>query len=287
MNNHGEKSTSGARSWKMRIFLVWTLFPGGWAVTGPAQVMAEQGGSLAMSCSYEPGYELYPKYWCRPSFLWFCFIYIAQTNGSEVTVTQGRVSIGDNHTARSFTVTLGGVTPEDAGWYSCGVRRKLWFSLRHNTEVMVSAATTKGSNVSPLATTTLRPTGGGEPPVRSQLGVTYLLLFLSVKVPMALGLACGAAWMRRRHRSCNRENLQVCEAAGSSRAPGCPPAPEPQGHPPVPLPPTLPALCPPPRPPCVGSCSAPGASPPVKPRPLLAAPALGRGGFGVHRACVC
>ncbi|KFV49101.1 CMRF35-like molecule 7, partial [Gavia stellata] len=88
---------------------------GVWAVTGPAQVTCEQGGSLAVSCSYKPGYEVYPKYWCRPGFLWFCFTYIAQTNGSEVTVMQGRVSIGDNHTAHSFTVMLGGVTPGDTG----------------------------------------------------------------------------------------------------------------------------------------------------------------------------
>ncbi|KFV22026.1 CMRF35-like molecule 7, partial [Tauraco erythrolophus] len=109
---------------------------GGWAVTGPAQVTAEQGGSLAMSCSYKPGYELYPKYWCRPNFLWFCFNYIAQTNGSEVTVTQGGVSIRDNHATRSFTVTLGSVTPRDAGCYSCGVRRRKQFNLWHITEVM-------------------------------------------------------------------------------------------------------------------------------------------------------
>ncbi|XP_009574043.1 PREDICTED: CMRF35-like molecule 7, partial [Fulmarus glacialis] len=181
----------------MRIFLVWTIFPGSWAVTGPAQVTAEQGGSLALSCSYKPGYKLYPKYWCRPGFLWFCFTYIAQTNGSEVTVTQGRVSIRDNHAARSFTMTLGGITPGDAGWYSCGVRRSLWFSLRHNTEVMVSAAvstTTEGSNVSPLATNPLCTTGCGEPPVLSQLSITYLLLFLSMKVPVALALVCMAAW---------------------------------------------------------------------------------------------
>lgn len=112
---------------------------GGWAVTGPMQVTAEQGGSLAVSCSYEPGYELYPKYWCRPGFLWFCFTYIVQTNGSEVMVTQGRVSIGDNHAARSFTVMLGGVMLGDADWYSCGLRRSLWFNLWHNTEVTVSA----------------------------------------------------------------------------------------------------------------------------------------------------
>lgn len=107
-------------------------------MTGPTQVTAEQGGSLAVSCSYKAGYELYRKYWCRPGFLWFCLTYIAQTNGSEVTVTQGKVSIGDNHTTRSFTVMLDGVTPGDAGWYSCGVRRSLWFSLWHTTEVMVS-----------------------------------------------------------------------------------------------------------------------------------------------------
>lgn len=111
---------------------------GGWAVTGPTQVTAKQGGSLAVSCSYESGYELYPKYWCRPGFLWICSTYITQTNGSEVTVRQGRVSIEDKHTERSFTVILGNVSPGDAGWYSCGVRRRLWFNLQHSTEVMVS-----------------------------------------------------------------------------------------------------------------------------------------------------
>ncbi|KAM6377187.1 CMRF35-like molecule 7 [Pluvialis apricaria] len=289
VNNHGEKSTSGARSWKMRIFLVWTLFPGGWAVTGPTQVTAEQGGSLAVSCSYKPGYELYPKYWCRPGFLWFCLTYIAQTNGSEVTVTQGKVSIGDNHMARSFTVTLGGVTPGDAGWYSCGVRRSLWFSLWHMTEVMVSTAvsdTTEGSDVSRLATNLLCSTGCEE---QSQLGVTHLLLLLSVKVPVALALACGVAWVRSRRRSHNRENLQLFEVTGSTGAPGCPPmptTPELQRRPPVPLPPTLPELRRPSRPPRAASCWPPGASPSVKPRPLLAAPALGRRGFGGQGPCV-
>ncbi|XP_050764612.1 protein CD300H-like [Gymnogyps californianus] len=229
----------------MRIFLVWTLFPGGWAVTGPVQVTTKQGSSLAVSCSYEPGYELYSKYWCRQGFLGFCFTYIAQTNGSEVTVTQGRVSIGDNHMARSFTVTLGRVTPGDAGWYSCGVRRSLWFSLWHTIEVMVSAGkarlgakqgpvstTPEGSDVSLLATKPLCPTGCGEPPVPSQLSITYLLLFLGMKVPVALALACVAAWMRSRRRSRDQDNLQLFEVAGSTGAPGCPPTPttsEPQG----------------------------------------------------------
>ncbi|XP_051654039.1 CMRF35-like molecule 8 [Manacus candei] len=160
MTNHREKSTLGTRSWKMRIFLVWILSPGVWAVKGPKQVTADQGSLLAVSCSYEPGYELNSKYWCRQSFLWFCCTNIIQTSGSEVTVTQGRVSIRDNHTAHSFMVTQSGVTLGDAGRYSCGVKRKLWFSTSHTTRVMVSAAastTTEGSDVG--------SSGRGEPPV--------------------------------------------------------------------------------------------------------------------------
>ncbi|KFW83487.1 CMRF35-like molecule 8, partial [Manacus vitellinus] len=109
---------------------------GVWAVKGPKQVTADQGSLLAVSCSYEPGYELNSKYWCRQSFLWFCCTNIIQTSGSEVTVTQGRVSIRDNHTAHSFMVTQSGVTLGDAGRYSCGVKRKLWFSTSHTTRVM-------------------------------------------------------------------------------------------------------------------------------------------------------
>lgn len=125
---------------------------------------------------------------------------------------------------------------------------------------------------------------------RSQLSVTYLLLFLSVKVSVALALVCGAACVRSRRRSHNQENPQLFKAAGSTKAPGYPPTlttSEPQGHPPAHLAPTLLALCHPSRPPRTGSCLAPGASPPVKPQPLLAAPVLEKGGFGAQRACVC
>lgn len=123
---------------------------------------------------------------------------------------------------------------------------------------------------------------------RSQLGITHLLLLLSVKVPVALALACGVAWVRSRRRSNHRENLQPFEVTGSTGAPGCPPAPstaELQRRHPVPLPPTLPGLRRPSRPPCAGTSWPPGASPSVKPRPLLAAPALGREGSGGQGPC--
>ncbi|KFU93420.1 CMRF35-like molecule 8, partial [Chaetura pelagica] len=110
---------------------------GGWSVTGPAQVRGKLGGSVEVSCSYKPRYEHNPKYWCRQDSLWMCHR-VAQTDGSEVTVTQGRVSIRDKHAAHSFTVVLSNMTLEDTGWYFCGVERRLWFDMRHSTEVMVS-----------------------------------------------------------------------------------------------------------------------------------------------------
>ncbi|XP_048179681.1 protein CD300H-like [Corvus hawaiiensis] len=298
VKNHGENSNLGARSWKMRIFLVWTLFlvratsTGGQAVTGPKQVTVEQGSSLAVSCSYKPRYKLNSKYWCRKNFLRFCLTYI-QTDGSEVTVTGDRVSIRDNHTAHAFTVTLSSVTLEDAGRYSCGVKRKLGINRWHSTKVMVSAAvsnTTEDSNASPVTTNPLWPRDCGELPVLSQLSVIHLLLLLlSIKVPTALAVACGAAWMRSRCGSRGQENPQLLEVCGSTRARGCPPVAttsEPQGCPRAPPGPALLGPCHPSQPARAGRCSAPGAPALGKPRPLLAAPALEREGFGVQRACV-
>uniref|UniRef100_A0A8C3P281 Ig-like domain-containing protein n=1 Tax=Cyanoderma ruficeps TaxID=181631 RepID=A0A8C3P281_9PASS len=112
--------------------------PCGKAVTGPKLVTVEHGSSLAVSCSYRPRYKLNSKYWCLKNSLLFCLTYIIQTDGSEVTVTRDRVSIRDNHTANSFTVTLSSVTLGDAGRYSCGVKRKLRRNARHSIKVMVS-----------------------------------------------------------------------------------------------------------------------------------------------------
>uniref|UniRef100_A0A8B9Q1U1 Ig-like domain-containing protein n=1 Tax=Apteryx owenii TaxID=8824 RepID=A0A8B9Q1U1_APTOW len=225
----------------MRIFPIWVLFPGGWAVTGPRRVSSEPGGSLSVSCSYEPGYEQHPKYWCRLDFFWLCLTSIIRTNGSEARVTEGRVSIGDNHTARTVTVTLGSVVPADAGWYRCGVARTLRLGLWHAVEVVVSAAVsatteasslakvTQSSGTSPPAPTPARPMGCTDPPAQSWLGVTYLLLFLGAKVPVLLALAC---WSRCRSRGPREKPPPGTGAAPSRRVP--PPPPRPAGDEPRP-----------------------------------------------------
>ncbi|KAG6937005.1 CD300 molecule like family member f, partial [Chelydra serpentina] len=66
------------------------------------------------------GLERYQKFWCRAgSRLFQRLTWLDQW--SEAEVTRGRVSIRDNHPQRVFTVTVGNLTPADAGTYHCGV----------------------------------------------------------------------------------------------------------------------------------------------------------------------
>ncbi|XP_069728933.1 CMRF35-like molecule 6 [Phaenicophaeus curvirostris] len=154
---------------------------------------------------------------------------VTQTDGSEAMVERGRVSIRDNHTSHSFTVTLSGVTAGDAGSYSCWVKRHWLYNPRHTIEVMVSAVvsiTAESNNVRLLTTNPLCITDSAELPVLSHPGVTHLLLFLSVKLLLALALVCGVAWVRSRRRSRDQENLQLLEVAGSTAALSSPPEPQ-------------------------------------------------------------
>nr|XP_032640995.1 CMRF35-like molecule 5 isoform X2 [Chelonoidis abingdonii] len=130
----------------MRIspVLVWILFPGCWAVTGPGAVRGPAGGSVAVRCRYQAGYEDYPKFWCREGGLigrWHCSNgHIVEIDGSEAEATRGRVSIRDDHTQHMFTVTVENLTLADTGTYHCGVGRT-GPDLRATVELTVSPAT--------------------------------------------------------------------------------------------------------------------------------------------------
>ncbi|OXB59397.1 hypothetical protein ASZ78_009697 [Callipepla squamata] len=170
--------------------------------------LRKAGDSSALSSqplSYQPGYEHHAKVWCKSRFFSISCSYMAQTDGSEVVVTQGRVSIRDNHTALTFTVTMSDVTPGDAGQYYCGAVQILRHNQWHGTEVLISevvAATVEASDVRTLTETTPSPTSSAEPPALSQLDITLLLLFVSVKLPVILALLCGAVLHKGRAGVC-------------------------------------------------------------------------------------
>uniref|UniRef100_A0A8C6YX04 Ig-like domain-containing protein n=1 Tax=Nothoprocta perdicaria TaxID=30464 RepID=A0A8C6YX04_NOTPE len=168
MYDHGDKISSEGGSQKMWMFLILALFSGevpssapsqtrcpslhvlspvpcpagasAATVTGPRSVYGKTGESVSVPCSYEPGYELYPKCWCR-RFFHFCIAPILCTNDTESWVREGRVSIEDDRTSRTFTVTLWSLVPADAGRYCCKVPKVLWFDPCHATKLIVSAGT--------------------------------------------------------------------------------------------------------------------------------------------------
>ncbi|XP_065419561.1 CMRF35-like molecule 3 isoform X2 [Chrysemys picta bellii] len=163
----------------MRIFpiLGWMLFPGCWAVTGPGAVRGPPGGSVAVRCRYQTGYEDYHKFWCREGALegggLFCSngIHIVETDGSEAEVTRDRVSIRDNHTQRVFTVTLEHLTRADAGTYHCGVVRTALPDLRDTVEVTVSPANSSPTPTKRSSSATVQP-ASSSPSISTSLWTT-------------------------------------------------------------------------------------------------------------------
>ncbi|CAM5156083.1 unnamed protein product [Eretmochelys imbricata] len=216
----------------MRIFsiLLWILFPGCWAVTGPGAVRGPPGGSVAVRCRYRGGSEDDPKFWCREAGVWVGGSWrcsdgrrIVETNGSEAEVRRGRVSIRDSHTELAFTVTVENLTRADAGTYHCGVG-KVWRSdPRAAVELTVSTAVsyanqtettpqgTKQPDVSSStkAESSFSPTTHTIPthttPTRFQPIIICFLLLVLLKGLLLLCIVCVLIWMSVRYRRSPRE----------------------------------------------------------------------------------
>ncbi|XP_065419535.1 CMRF35-like molecule 3 [Chrysemys picta bellii] len=108
----------------MRSFLVWAwiLFPGCWALTGPREASGPLGGSVSVQCQYDGGYQNYKKYWCRGKDWSSCSMAV-WTISSEAEVVKDRVSIQDNHTQFTFTVTMRSLALGDQDIYWCGIEK--------------------------------------------------------------------------------------------------------------------------------------------------------------------
>ncbi|XP_045428183.1 CMRF35-like molecule 1 isoform X2 [Pipistrellus kuhlii] len=110
---------------KMYLLLLFPLLfwvPGSSVdISGPEAVRGLERGLLTVQCHYDPGWKAYLKWWCRGAVWSSCKI-LVQTNGSAFGVKE-RVSIWDDQTNHTFTVTMTELRPEDTDTYWCGIKR--------------------------------------------------------------------------------------------------------------------------------------------------------------------
>ena len=74
-------------------------------IRGPGEVTGPEQGWLTVQCHYEPRWEPYVKYWCQGAEFISCK-FLVKTTGSNWEVKRDRVSIRDNQTSHTFTVTM-------------------------------------------------------------------------------------------------------------------------------------------------------------------------------------
>ncbi|XP_068769323.1 CMRF35-like molecule 8 isoform X2 [Struthio camelus] len=220
----------GGSGGMLSLLLGWVLLPGCQAVSGPPVVVGRPGGSVSVECSYGVGFEMAPKFWCKPGLLFTCYgqRYLVTTAPLQPQGRRARFAIMDDRSRRSFRVTVGNLSREDAGTYLCGMTL-WWRDLSHTVEVVVAAGLPNATE--PRPSPPPRPGAGpGRPrsrrPVEATLGSPLLLCFLLLmagKGLVLLGLASASVWRGTRdRRSSSRGAPGGAGETPPAEQPGCP-----------------------------------------------------------------
>uniref|UniRef100_A0A8C4MTW8 CD300 molecule like family member b n=1 Tax=Equus asinus TaxID=9793 RepID=A0A8C4MTW8_EQUAS len=160
--------------------------PGYLSIQGPKFVRGSERGSVKVECHYKPQWETYTKWWCQGASWESCKI-LLQTTGSEQEVKTDRMSIRDNQSNHSLTVTMTQLRRDDTDIYWCGIER-LGPDLGAQINVTVDPeATTPASLLTASNQTGVSP--------GSYIRTGYMLLVF-VKVPVLLILVGAVLWLK-------------------------------------------------------------------------------------------
>ncbi|KAM7334555.1 hypothetical protein ACRRTK_007875 [Alexandromys fortis] len=109
------------------------------AITGPNMVSGHEQSSLTVRCRYDSSWKDYTKYWCRGSVWKTCEILVK--TDMEQLVKKDRVSIRDDQTDFTVTVTMEELRISDAGIYWCAIEKAFYdpnFKVNVNIDPVLS-----------------------------------------------------------------------------------------------------------------------------------------------------
>ncbi|XP_059527079.1 CMRF35-like molecule 1 isoform X3 [Myotis daubentonii] len=156
-------------------------------ITGPEEVRGLERGVLTVQCRYDPGWETYLKWWCRGPVLGSCKI-LVETNESAFGEKE-RVSIRDNQTNRTLTVTMKELRREDTDTYWCAIERT---GRDPGFPVKVTIDPDTPEDTTGFLTVTSQHSDG-----RSLLSSTRFLLLVFLEVPLLLSMLGAVLWVNR------------------------------------------------------------------------------------------
>ncbi|XP_069563528.1 polymeric immunoglobulin receptor-like [Brachyistius frenatus] len=105
----------------LSVVLIFTGLTGVHGITSVSEVSVRPGGSITVPCLYDSQFTQHVKYLCK-GYEWLLCTYTVVTNQSRQR--SGKFSISDDKYQRVFTVTIDGLTKEDAHYW-CVVERDM------------------------------------------------------------------------------------------------------------------------------------------------------------------
>uniref|UniRef100_UPI0009B3E76E polymeric immunoglobulin receptor-like n=1 Tax=Monopterus albus TaxID=43700 RepID=UPI0009B3E76E len=98
------------------------------------KIQSYEGGSVSISCPYDPEYQNNQKYMCRGKRPSTCLQQAVVTSNNKQS---RQYSLTDDKERRTFTVTITGLAQRDSGLYLCGVHRNTGLDVFSAVELEV------------------------------------------------------------------------------------------------------------------------------------------------------
>ncbi|XP_049996131.1 CMRF35-like molecule 3 [Alexandromys fortis] len=179
------------------------------AITGPNMVSGHEQSSLTVQCRYDSSWKDYKKYWCRGAD-WNACETLVKTD-MEQLVKKDRVSIRDDQTDFTVTVTMEELRISDGGVYWCAIERSGYdpnFKVNVNIDPAPETTTIILTTMAPVLTSaqTTRESIANHGEIQTStltwfvMSSIYFNLLVFLELPLILSMLSAVLWVNRPQR---------------------------------------------------------------------------------------